>query len=233
MKDIGYIISEKMNVYRRKYLEHPNSLANPDYFKELAEQFEFIQPNNYKGIGRTILESTPFYPDNNGNIEITEQDINLGFDNLKARREIAKIRFADNEFEDFENEFYFKNYADVENVFRLLENSNDYEILKFTLDSNPAQLKLGFDIGWLNGYSIICDTCITPMWHPPDFEDMNDILIRLKLLNENCLFNDYVTATDYLECYKNKSWGEKGDFTIYQILEVLPAANIMYKTLGV
>ncbi len=225
MSDRRFIISEKMDVYRRKYLEHPNSLANPEYFKELAEKFAFINPDNYKGIGRTVLESTPFFADESGEIETLEQYKDFGFDNLLARREIAKLRLADNEFEDLENEFYFKKKADVENIFQLLENINDYEIVKVILNTEPSEFTLGYDIGWLNGYSIICDTCITPMWHPPDFEDMENIISSLKLLNENCLFNDYAEALRYLEIYNNKSWGEKGNFEIYWVEGEKPAAN--------
>lgn len=59
------------------------------------------------------------------------------------------------------------------------------------------------------------------MWHPPDFEDMNDIVEHLKQLNHNCLFNSLDQAQTYRQLYLTKEWGEKemyeGQITTIQI----------------
>ena len=62
------------------------------------------------------------------------------------------------------------------------------------------------------------------MWHPPDFDDMDDITEHLRKLNEHCLFDKLTDATAYRELYLTKEWGEKemseGQITIIQIRTV-------------
>ena len=59
------------------------------------------------------------------------------------------------------------------------------------------------------------------MWHPPDFEDMEDIIKLLKRLNKYCLFDIFSDAKEYREIYLKKEWGEKemseGRITIIQL----------------
>jgi hypothetical protein len=73
-------------------------------------------------------------------------------------------------------------------------------------------------------FSAIADTAVKPMWHPPDFDDMQDIITHLKKLNEYCLFPTFQDAKDHRELYLAKAWGEKemyeGEITIIQIRTV-------------
>ncbi len=220
MKDRGCIIIERTDEYLRKYFQHPDIKKFDSQIQRLRIAFDFLNYEKYQGIGKTIFDSMPYFSLQDTDKEINELvDNPSDYDNLEARRNIAHIEFADSDFNDSENEFYFKKPSDVKHTYELIENKNRYEILSIDWGNNKISndSTLGFDIGWLTGYSIICDTCIAPMWHPPDFDDMKDILEFCKRLNTNCLFDNYKDALDFKELYDKKDWGEKGDFDIFRI----------------
>ena len=104
----------------------------------------------------------------------------------------------------------------------MVDKKSNYEIIEVLFDTPEVTDKtLGFDIGNNFGdYSIIADTAVIPLWHPPDFDDYNDIKELLRKLNINCLFSIYSLAQKYLETYNNKTWGEKDDFDIIQLKNV-------------
>lgn len=59
------------------------------------------------------------------------------------------------------------------------------------------------------------------MWHPPDFDNMDDITEQLRKLNEYCLFDNFKDAKAFRELYLTKNWAEKemseGQITVIQI----------------
>jgi hypothetical protein len=61
------------------------------------------------------------------------------------------------------------------------------------------------------------------MWHGPDFDDIDDIIEYLKLLNQFCLFHTFEQAKEYRDLYLTKAWGEKevydGQITVIQVRE--------------
>jgi hypothetical protein len=111
----------------------------------------------------------------------------------------------------------------MQSVYDLIEDKEKYEIIEFIENEAITNSKtLGFDVGYLAAdYSVIADTAIKPTWHPPDFDDMQDIIEHLKKLNEHCLFSTFQDAKDYRELYLTKTWGEKemydGQITTIQI----------------
>jgi len=220
MNDRGYIIIERTDEYLRKYRQHPDIKKFDSQIQRLRKSFNFLDYEKYKGIGKTIFDSMPYF-----SLQDTEKEINdlvdnpSDFDNLIARGKLAQIEFNDSDFNDPEIEFFFKHLIDAESTFDLIENKEKFEILSldWSGNSNLTDSTLGFDIGWLTGYSIICDTCIAPMWHPPEFDDMEDILELCKKLNDNFLFDSYKNALEFKELYDKKDWGEKGDFEIFRI----------------
>ncbi len=220
MNDKGYIIIENTDEYLRKYHQHPNIKKHDSQIKRLRNTFNLLNHEKYKSIGKTILDSFPYF-----SLQDTEQDIfelvddPSIYEDLEARKKLSQIKFADSDFNNYETEFFFKNFHDAINTYDLIENKDNYEIvlIDWTNNSIPNNFTLGFDVGWLTGYSILCDTCIAPMWHPPVFDDIGDILEFVKRLNDNCLFNNYKDAIEFKKLYEKKEWGEKGNFEIFRI----------------
>lgn len=214
----GFIILQESEYFVNKYLSHPFTVENQANLQVLRERFNFLHPANYQGIGRTFLDSMPFWPDDNGQI-INESTIPDSFNNIEARFQLAKIKYSDSDFVSAESSFYFKLEKDMKAVFSALENPSLYDWIEIDNSSGsvPDTTTIGYDIGTLDGYSIICDTCIAPLWHAPDLADMEDIVTYCKRLNSTCLFENYEDAKLFMDLYKSKKWGEKGSFDIYKI----------------
>jgi hypothetical protein len=226
--NVGSNPAEKMKSYlivwtSDKMLRAYNALDfvknNGDNLHQLRRLTNFIDYRQYKGFGREHLTSHPFYPIGQGG-QFEELQENERWDNLSARRKLADFEYSENQ-----DEFSFKNLTDAKEVFRLIETKSDYEIIEISDEEEIDTKTLGFDIGtWWTSYSLIADTFITPMWHPPDFNAFDEILRKGQRLNKFCLFDNHEDANDFLKEYLSKAWGEKemtqGQFKIYKISSV-------------
>jgi hypothetical protein len=216
---MSYLIVWTSDKTLRVYHDHDFVKRNRDNLLQLRRLTNFINYKDYRGFGREHLTSHPFYPTGeDGRLEQLPED--QSWDNLKARRKLAEFEYIENL-----DEFSFKNLNDAGEVHRLIENKDDYEIIEIS-DKTEADTKtLGFDIGtWWTSYSLIADTFVIPMWHPPDFNDFDDIIRIGQRLNKFCLFDKYEDAVYFLEIYLSKAWGEKemtpGQFKIHKISSV-------------
>ncbi len=183
---------------------------NKNSFERLRELLSFIKPQNYKGIGRATFTADPFY------FNSTTGEIKSLLDTPKSLIEDNAAKYKLLEIEkhkkdDTRIDFYFENIIDTNSVFELLDDKTKFEKIETILDQREILPKsYGFDIGyWCGDFSIIADTAIKPTWHPPDFDDMDDIVLQLKKLNQYCLFDNFKDAFDYKEIYLSKKWAEE------------------------
>ena len=201
------------------YNDHDFVKRNRDGLNKLRRLTSIIDYKHYKGFGREHLTSHPFYPTGQSG-QFEELQENQLWDNLKARRKLAELEYSENQ-----EEFSFKNLNDAKEVYSLIEDKDDFEIIEISEEKETDKQTLGFDIGsWWSSYSLIADTFVIPMWHPPDFDDFNDILEIGQRLNKFCLFDRHEDAQMFVEAYSTKNWGEKemspGQFMIYKISSV-------------
>ena len=163
------------------------------------------------GSGREFFSSAPyfFYDDK---IEQFPYSPDLPtFDSISARQKFAQIEYKNHPQDDL----CFFTLDEMQSVYDLLENKDNYEIIEFFENETETNSKtLGFEVGYLAyDYSVIADTAIKPTWCPPDFDDMQDIIVLLKRLNKHCLFPTLQQATEYRELYLTKAWGDKESYT--------------------
>jgi hypothetical protein len=215
----SYLIVWTSDKTLKVYNEHDFVKKNRHHLLHLRRLTYFIKYKHYKGFGREHLTSHPFYPTGPGG-QLEELQEDQPWDNLSARRKLADIEYRQNQ-----DEFSFSHLTDAEEVFRLIENKVDYEIIEISDKTETDANILGFDIGdWWTSYSLIADTFVIPIWHPPDFRDFEDIVREGQRLNQYCLFNSYEDADSFLKTYLTKNWGEKeltrGQFKIYKISSV-------------
>jgi len=178
--------------------------------KRLRNLLGFLKPQNYKGIGRTTFTADPFYLNKlTGKVQHWENTTKSLETNKLAKHKLLDIEKK--QTDDSLIDFYFSNEDDLNSVFELLGNSTRFEKIE-TISGLKEVLpnSYGFDIGyWCGDFSIIADTAIKPTWHPPDFDDMKDIVLQLKKLNQYCLFDNYQDAVDYKDIYLSKKWAEE------------------------
>jgi hypothetical protein len=98
------------------------------------------------------------------------------------------------------------------------------KVLRDAFVDSPAVL--GFDVGYWGGdhYSIICDSIVTPTWHPPHPEDFEKLAGAVAALNENLLFRTADEAATFRTRYMEFAWAETegypGEFAVIQVEEV-------------
>ncbi|MGE5294175.1 MAG: hypothetical protein ACM3VT_05050 [Solirubrobacterales bacterium] len=109
----------------------------------------------------------------------------------------------------------------------LLDQLSSWEIIHVQRDEFlVSDATLGFDIGYWSGdhFSLIADTIVTPMWHPPAPEDWGELLGQLSRLNEHLLFARPEDAAAFRAWYISRPWAEtEGEFCIIQVDQVSPS----------
>jgi hypothetical protein len=218
----GHIIILRPGLDQLKFESLDHFQNHKDDYNKLREHFSFINPNNYRGTGRTHFDGNPFYIDKGVLLSWPDTNIN-SFDNLEARKLFAKYEDANTPIDTLDD-LPFYSLQEMQEVFELIDNKQDYEILKISENKETVSGKtIGFDIGYIGGdfFSAIADVATKPLWHPPDFDDMEDVVQHLKCLNQFCLFDTYEKAKTYRQTYLSKAWGEKemseAQITIIQI----------------
>jgi len=210
METINYLIVQYQAIKLNKWLvQHKNKIEFQEYLKELRNIFNFIEPQNYKGIDRSALsgetekELFKYSPEE----DIYTKNARVKMYEILKQKQDAFLNYAD--FVDDENGFI--NIEDAKYIYNLIENKNEYEIIEVMRNNYTVTDKLlGFDIGYWGGdhFSIISDIIITPQWHPADPEDFKEIIYYANKLNQNILFKNENDALEYLKYYRTKKWAE-------------------------
>jgi hypothetical protein len=114
--------------------------------------------------------------------------------------------------------------ARAKEVVGLLGRQGTYEIIEVArYPSRTDAVSIGFDVGfWASGnFSLVCDTAVWPLWHPPPPEALVAISAGLSRLNEAVLFPDVGSAASFRDTYRAQPWAERED-TAFEIVEIAP-----------
>lgn len=210
MNRSGHIIILRPDIDLKNYETADFMQKNLHHLKKLREILNFIDPSTYRGTGRQHFDTAPFFV-NDGQLEVWQNSNLSEFNSIEARKKLALLEEA-NTPQDTLDDLCFYSLDEMKEVYELIEDKENYEIIHFTERFVVTNDKtFGFDIGYIGGdfFSAVADTAIKPMWHPPDFDDMQDIIEHLKQLNEYCLFPTLEQAEAYRATYLTKDWGEK------------------------
>lgn len=177
-------------------------------FERLCDKLKPLERTAYRGISRDPLTPLPSLDP-----EVLRQFEESGCDvktEQAARRRFLEA-LGDNIPEDDFDYDLLPDYDAAQEVFSLLESPNEYEIIQvarepFAADGNC----LGFDVGYWGGdhYSIVCDSAVHPVWHPPDPECIDDLARELQVLNESFLFSSAESAASFRSWYRTQHWAE-------------------------
>ena len=222
MQHRGHIIILRPDLDQNKFEALDHFQKHKADYEQLREKFTFINPKNYRGTGRNHFDGNPFYIDN-GILQMWPETNLQTVDNLEARKLFTTYEEA-NTPQDAEDDLTFFSLEEMQNIYKLIDNKTDFEILEIIQNEEEMTDKtIGFDIGYIGGdfFSAIADTAIKPFGHPPDFDNMIDIVEHLKKLNDNVLFDNFKDAEMYRQTYLSKEWAEKemyeGQITTIQI----------------
>jgi hypothetical protein len=208
-----------IELYENKMLVHH---AWPHYERLLAA-LESLPRAGYRGISRFPLTALPSadpkilrcFEDIGGDMH-TNYDARLRFFELLG--DVSPENDADDDL--------LPDYLAAADVYGRLESRDEYEIVQLVRDSfRDVPNSLGFDVGYWGGdhYSIVCDSAVRPLWHPPQAECFDELARQLSVVNDHFLFATFQDAARFRSWYVTQEWAESesrsGEFCIIQLIE--------------
>ena len=204
------------------YDRSPFSKARSDYLAELRRALAGLDPAKYRGVGRYPLNASYDYEDPGWQWERGQPRGAEGLGRLAMEEVLGDWRVTGEEWL-IDGPWLLPDIASVRHVRSFLEQPDAYELVEVAL--HPAHTRaepLGFDVGyWASGnFSLICDSAVWPLWHPPPKEALASIGPLLNALNEAVLFPDWAAAASLREAYRQQPWAENEDGTPFEIIQV-------------
>ncbi len=189
-----------------------------------------MRPELYRGIGRYPLNAD--YDRGDPGWQWTKRDKTSGEERARERlaAEILGVD-RDNLPEEewlIDGPWLVPDLPLAEELLDLIEKRGDYEIIRAArYPSTTNGASLGFDVGyWASGnFSLVCDTAIWPLWHPPDVEALPHLKSHLDHLNAHGLFSNVEAAFEFREWYRAQAWAEEEDDSesgLFEVVEVGP-----------
>jgi hypothetical protein len=217
----GYAIVRMPTRLVAAYDESMRTHQAAELFKRLCKKLSPRPRSAYRGVSRfPLMPLPPIDPDVLRAFEESGCDIRT---DQAARRLFLEILGPDVPENDFDDDL-LPDYSAASDVFALLDSRDDYEIVQvarepFVQTGNT----LGFDTGYWGGdhYSIICDSAVRPLWHPPQPECFDELARQLQMVNESFLFPSAESAATFRSWYRTQYWAETesrpDEFCIIQV----------------
>jgi len=216
---VGFALMKMPQALNAAYELSPFAQRNRDEIVRLRETITAVNPAAYRGIERWPLS------------EISEPDpgwvaatppITLRTHDDNARQRLLEILGADHACEHYPC-CLVPTLAQARELRRLAARPEEYELVRLSRGNPDSGRLLGFDVGdWGGGnYSILCDSIIWPIWHPPVPAALGDLTHHAESLNNFMLFPDCASAESFRSFYLTQSWaeteGEPGEFSVIRV----------------
>ncbi len=212
----------------REYLSTPQAIENRHFINDLWARIRPSDPLSYRGIG-CIVDGIPPSPDEDQESWLAAFNVDKS-DPLLATR-LAIGRFFEDDLLNTNGYLLFdpKHVREALDLAPLSEHLQPVRVRRESFSNGTSVL--GFDVGYWGGdhYSIICDSIVTPTWHPPQPEDFNTLAEALGGLNGSLLFPTEAEAAEFRTRYVGFAWAETesypGEFEVIQ-LEAIDAHRL-------
>jgi hypothetical protein len=203
-----------------EYEKSVDAIRSREHLAALRAATSFLNPRAYRGISRQPLE--PYETTDLARLRHMEPPETLRR-NAKARLRFREI-LGEQGFDPEESEDCLSSLEDAAEVHALLETAGEYEVVLLERAfPHVSPGVLGYDVGYWSGdhFSLICDTLVAPLWHPPQPEDFGELAMRARALNDHALFPSAVLASRFREWYVRKPWAETehepGEFCVIRV----------------
>ncbi len=209
MQTHGYMILRFAGALVAEYEASDFANQSREPLAMLRRTMSFINPHSYRGISRQPLAPYPTLDPNK--LQHLEPPELIGV-NAEARAKFLEI-VGDPAYSQEHNEDSLPTLAAAREVYSKLERPEDYEIVLVERTPGRSKPDLGYDIGYWAGdhFSLICDTLVMPVWHPPQPEDFSALAELARNLNPHMLFPTAGEASAFRDFYLSRSWAETED----------------------
>lgn len=221
----GFALMRQPAELAEAYDRSPFAKAMADYLPALRRAIAGLDRASYRGVGRYPLNASYDYVDPGWQWEKGARRSGEGFGRLAIEEMLGDWRVTGEEWM-IDGPWLLPDLASVRHVLSFLERTDAYELVEVALHPESTQSEpLGFDVGyWASGnFSLICDSGIWPLWHPPPKEVFSLLAKLLAPLNRAGLFPDAESAASFRDAYRTQEWaeGESGNpFAIIQIARI-------------
>jgi hypothetical protein len=189
---------------------------NLQSLKQIRDAVAFVEARNYRGISRE-----PLMPWSSIDERLLQRGVPTRVD--LRREQTARRRFLEMVGEDREewdhyvfgvdyNKALISSLRIARELYGVLDKPEDWEIVELARETYGTDYDVvGFDIGYWgsDNFSLICDTVVTPRWHPPAEEDLAELAQRLRGLNRHVLLPSADAAAAFREYYTSRPWAEE------------------------
>ena len=191
-------------------------------YQRLCKMLARLPRSGYRGISRFMLKPLPSTDaDVLREFESTGCDVRTDY----AARLCFLKKIGDVPQEGDFDEDLLPNLGTATEVFAHLESPERWEILQLNRDSFCTSPEcLGFDVGYWGGdhFSILCDSAVMPLWHPPQPDTFRELAKQLARVNEHFLFGSAEEAAAFRAWYRTQeNWAETemrtDEFCIIQV----------------
>ncbi len=218
---MGFALMRMPATLNAAYEASPFIARNADSVAEIRRTLVGIRPHAYRGVERCPLAEAPnTYP--GWAVQAEELSRQEQIDQ-EARRQLVAILGADHQCKHYPCHLV-STLGEANELKLIVDCPTDYEIVRLSTDDSDGGGKhLGYDVGYWGGgnYSILCDSVLWPVWHPPPPEALNMLEERVISLNAHMLFPARRFAEDFREFYRSQLWaeteGEDEDFRIIAV----------------
>jgi hypothetical protein len=204
----GYAIVRMPTALVRAYDESMRTHQAAELLQRLCDTLKPLPREAYRGSSRFPLMPLPSLdPEILRTFEETGCDVKT---EQAARRRFLALVGEDDSTGDFDPDL-LPDLAAARDVYSFLESPTEYEIVQLAREPFLAGVDcLGFDVGYWGGvhYSIICDSAVRPLWHPPQPECFDELARELKMVNESFLFSSADGAAQFRSWYRTQYWAE-------------------------
>lgn len=214
----GYLIAMDPRSSLECYESSRFHADNEGILRRLRSAFACFAPEKYRGISRSPLEGDSW--DDPAQVKALED---AGIDMTSNREARTCLDRSIDKSDDSYDICLIPRLEDALHIHELLDQPSLWELIHVRRDELLAsETTLGFDVGYWSDdhFSLIADTIVTPIWHPPALKDWEELAGQLSRLNEHLLFARPEDAAAFREWYISKPWaeeGEPGEFCIIQI----------------
>lgn len=216
----GFALLKPADRVVEDYLSTPQAAKHRGLIDDLWSRIRPLDPRAYRGIG-CIVDGIPQSPDEDLDSWLATLNVDRSDPPLGTRLAIGRL------FEDDlanRNGYLLFDREHVQLALQLAPLSEQLQVVRIRRRSfSSGTSVLGFDVGYWGGdhYSIICDSVVTPTWHPPGTEDFAALVEALATLDDCLLFPTPEDAAAFRARYLQFSWaeteGHPGEFEVIQV----------------
>lgn len=212
----------------RAYDSSPVAVASRSLLDQLRALLPNVKPERYRGIGRYPLNADYDYGDPGWQWENAD-GISKDEQARKRLAEILRVDGTEVPGEEWliDGPWLVPDPDRAKELMDLLGNRDAYEVIEIARHpSRTDAASLGFDVGyWASGnFSLICNTAVWPLWHPPSLQALEELGLHLAHLNDNVLFPNVESALLFREWYRAQPWaedeGQGVESVLFEVVEV-------------